>query len=131
MAYSMNSDGTVTLDTGEVVAVSMSHEMLVNGQVAYKAVVTWEGISVEHHHTTDSLDDGIATDLLLYMLGEPIVDGKLQLAPDVAQQINIRNFITVTTAAQPDPVSLLTAAASATPFTVAEPALDQTTLATA
>lgn len=128
MAYSLNTDGTVTLDTGEVISVDMSHEMLVNGQVVYKAVLTWETVTVEHHLTVDALDDAIATDLLLYMLGDPVTDGKLMLAQDVQNQINIRNFIAVTTAPQPQPTNLLAAAATTNAFPVNEPTVAPETL---
>lgn len=104
MAYTKNDDGTVTLDTGEVIDLSISHERLVNGAIVYKVSASCDDVSVEHHHTVEVLDDNVARNLLLLVLGE---ETELLVSDDIKRSASIRHHLAVEKAQQPDHTSLL------------------------
>lgn len=108
MAYTLNADGSVTLDSGETIAVTVRQEVLPNGIVAYHATAESGGIVSETTFTSDEANPLYARELLLAVLGEPApADPLIRLSDEARRNVSIRQRLNIASAPPLDPASLL------------------------
>lgn len=124
MSYTLNQDGTVTLDSGELVAVTIDRERLENGGgTVFSASATWidntgapktDGTGIVASATTFNADaaviaangeDALARALLLTVLGED--QSVIPFSSDFKGNVSIRAHIASAQAPAPDPMTLL------------------------
>jgi hypothetical protein len=114
--YTVNQDGSVTLDTGEKVLVTLERERLSNGGLVFKAKAVLDGdasVVSEMTHTAyvgfihEYGEEVIARGLLRALLGEVVECPGLLFSTDFLNSVNIRNHIKLANAPELEPSSLL------------------------
>jgi hypothetical protein len=107
MSYTLNPDGTVTLDSGEKVTVSVTQSLLPNGRVEYSATAKSGKVKTAYNHSADDADPQYAKEALLIVLGEEVKDPKILLSNEARRSLSIRHRLNVSKAPPLDHKSLL------------------------
>lgn len=113
--YNVNQDGTVTLDSGEIISVEVTTERLPNGGgMVFKAKAEHSpDVISETTYTADIAtintygDAAIARGLLKAVLGEPVDCDALMFSQDFLDNVSIRNHISLANSPALDAASLL------------------------